>query len=294
MTESDIPQEHLDVIEAQGHKKDIDEILEELNRYEGWTELKEWIATTWKRIQYQKDHPKHVIDRGHMRFTGSPGTGKTTAGKLFADACYAMGLITTNRFVQCTAKDLIAGYVGQTQEKTAQLLESGRNGVIFIDEAYGLTYREDGLSGESFKKEAVEYLLAFTERELNSTIVIVAGYEQLIDRFIDSNAGLASRFPFTIHFPNFTPEECASILVRELQKEAPVADDAREKAIWYFAQYCAEDNFANGRDVRNIRSQINNSHINRLMALNDPATPEVFTVDDVVEGFEHWAYNNGR
>ena len=153
MTESDIPQEHLDVIEAQGHKKDIDEILEELNRYEGWTELKEWIATTWKRIQYQKDHPKHVIDRGHMRFTGSPGTGKTTAGKLFADACYAMGLITTNRFVQCTAKDLIAGYVGQTQEKTAQFLESGRNGVIFIDEAYGLTYREDGLSGESFKKE---------------------------------------------------------------------------------------------------------------------------------------------
>lgn len=294
MTEADIPQEHLDVIDAQGHKKNIDEILEELNRYEGWTELKEWIATTWKRIQYQKDHPNHVIDRGHMRFTGSPGTGKTTAGKLFADACYAMGLITTNRFVPCTAKDLIAGYVGQTQEKTAQLLESGCNGVIFIDEAYGLAYREDGLSGESFKKEAVEYLLAFTERELNSTIVIVAGYEPLIDRFIGSNAGLASRFPFTIHFPNFTPEECASILVRELQKEAPVADDALEKAIWYFAQYCSEDNFANGRDVRNIRSQINNSHINRLMALNDSATPEMFTVDDVVEGFEHWAYNNGR
>lgn len=294
MTESDIPQKHLDVIDTQGHKKDIHEILEELNQYEGWTELKEWITTTWHRIQYQKAHPNHVIDRGHMRFTGSPGTGKTTAGKLFADACYAMGLITTNRFVPCTAKDLIAGYVGQTHEKTARLLESGRNGVIFIDEAYGLAYQEGGFSGDSFKKDAVEYLLAFTERELNHTIVIVAGYEQLIDRFIDSNAGLASRFPFTIHFPNFTPKECTSILVRELQKEAPVAEDAIEKATRCFAQYCSEDNFANGRDVRNIRSQINNSHINRLMSLNDPSAPETFTVDDVVEGFEHWAYNNGR
>lgn len=294
MTEMDIPPEHLDVIDAQGHKKDISEILEEMNRYIGWTELKEWLTTTWKRIQYKKDHPNHTIDRGHMRFTGSPGTGKTTAGKLFADACYAMGLITTNHFVQCTAKDLIAGYVGQTQEKTAQLLESGRNGVIFIDEAYGLAYREDDFSGDSFKKEAVEYLLAFAERELDSTIVIVAGYEQLIDRFIDSNVGLASRFPFTIHFPNFTPKECTDILARELRKEAPIADDALEKVIWYFAQYCAEDNFANGRDVRNIRGQINNSHINRLMALNDPAVPDMFTVDDIVEGFEHWAYNNGR
>lgn len=226
-----------------------------------------------------------------MKFVGSPGTGKTTAGKLFAEAAYAMGLISSKRFKYCTAKDLIAGYVGQSHEKAAEAFEEGRNGVIFIDEAYSLAYNDNSGNGDSFKKEVVEYLLSFSEENRDTTIIILAGYERLINKLVDSNEGLRSRFPTTIRFPNFNASDCSLILKSMLEKEYTISSDFIEISENYFSLFCNTENFANARDIRNICDIIKDIHINRVISCNTAEVNDTITSDDLKQGFEAWNCN---
>lgn len=146
----------------------------------------------------------------HLAFTGPPGTGKTTIARIIAKTYFALGLIKTDNVVEAGRRDLVGEHLGATAPKTSALIDSALDGVLFIDEAYTLI--QQGLSGgDAFGREAVDTLLARMEDDRDRLVVIIAGYDGEIDRFLSSNDGLASRFSRRIRFDSYSPGELAMI-----------------------------------------------------------------------------------
>ena len=135
----------------------------------------------------------------HLAFTGPPGTGKTTIARVVAQTYCGLGLLRTPAIVEAKRHDFVGQHLGSTAIKTTALIDSAMDGVLFIDEAYTLI--QTGLSGgDAFGREAVDTLLARMENDRDRLVVIIAGYDAEIDRFLASNEGLASRFSKRIRF----------------------------------------------------------------------------------------------
>lgn len=146
----------------------------------------------------------------HLAFTGPPGTGKTTIARVVAQIYCGLGLLKTPAVVEATRADFVGQHLGSTAIKTTALIDQAMDGVLFIDEAYTLI--QTGLSGgDAFGREAVDTLLARMESDRDRLVVIIAGYDAEIDRFLASNEGLASRFTKRIRFASYTPAELGDI-----------------------------------------------------------------------------------
>ena len=146
----------------------------------------------------------------HMVFVGPPGVGKTEFARLVGQALYENGVLPENKFVEVSAaRDLIAGYKGQTAEQTHNVAESAYGGVLFIDEAYALL---DDSSENDFGTKAVQQLLKEAEDHRDELVIILAGYEDdMLELFEKGNAGLKRRFPYWITFENYTYDEFVDI-----------------------------------------------------------------------------------
>jgi thioredoxin len=187
----------------------------------------------------------------HLVFTGNPGTGKTTVARLLGQLYSAIGVLGTGQLIEVTRSDLVAGYVGQTAIKTTEAVKRALGGILFIDEAYTLT-RSAG-SGQDYGQEAVDTLVKLMEDHRDELVVIVAGYGEEMAQFISSNPGLPSRFPRTIHFPDYSTDELLSIFEGmcerdQYQVSADVLDGLRQ----YLAKLPRTREFGNGRLVRNL------------------------------------------
>jgi type VII secretion ATPase EccA len=146
----------------------------------------------------------------HLAFTGPPGTGKTTIARVVAQIYCGLGLLRTPAVVEAKRGDFVGQYLGSTAIKTTELIDRAMDGVLFIDEAYSLI--QTGLSGgDAFGREAVDTLLARMESDRERLVVIIAGYDAEIDRFLAANEGLASRFTKRIRFASYTPAELGDI-----------------------------------------------------------------------------------
>jgi type VII secretion ATPase EccA len=146
----------------------------------------------------------------HLAFTGPPGTGKTTIARVVAQIYCGLGLLKTPTVIEAKRQDFVGQHLGSTAIKTTALIDSAMDGVLFIDEAYALI--QTGLSGgDAFGREAVDTLLARMESDRDRLVVIIAGYDAEIDRFLASNEGLASRFTKRIRFGSYTPAELGDI-----------------------------------------------------------------------------------
>ncbi len=229
----------------------------ELERQVGLREVKEQVTRLRTTMQLAKVRADRGLSSGsrslHLAFTGPPGTGKTTVARIVARMYRGLGLLATDTVVECSRRDLVGQYLGATAQKTSAVIDSALDGVLFIDEAYTLV--QDGLSGgDAFGQEAIDTLLARMENDRDRLVVIIAGYDAEIDRFLDSNEGLASRFARRIRFPGYSPGELAEIgAAMARSRDALLTGEAAE----VLETCCAAaadrlDRLGNGRFVRNV------------------------------------------
>lgn len=165
----------------------------------------------------------------HLVFTGPPGTGKTTIARVVAQIFAGLGVVDTPKVVEGSRHDFVGTHLGHTAPKTNALIDSALGGVLFVDEVYTLI--QEGLSGgDAFGREAVDTLLARMENDRDRLVVIIAGYDDEVDRFLASNEGLSSRFSKRIRFASYTPDELVEIAeVIASTRDSHLAEDAHKE-----------------------------------------------------------------
>lgn len=262
-------------IQADAGEKEqsADELIAELNSLTGLTAVKEDVNALINLLKVQKMREqmgmKQTSVNKHLVFMGNPGTGKTTVARLLAKIYKAIGAISKGHLVEVDRSGLVCGYIGQTATKTAEVIESALGGVLFIDEAYTLT---NGKGQGDFGQEAVDTLLKGMEDHRDDLVVIVAGYTELMDEFLDSNPGLRSRFNKFINFEDYTAEEEVEILINNCKKqEYMLSRDALEEARRFFTERVANkpEGYANARDVRNYLEKAISNQATRIVGLKD-------------------------
>jgi len=187
--------------------ENIDDLKAELNGLIGLNGIKKEVNNLINMVsvhKMRKEHGLKSVDMSlHMVFSGNPGTGKTTIARMMARIYRSLGVLSKGQLVEVDRSGLVAGYVGQTAQKTSKVIESALGGVLFIDEAYSLTSKSEN----DFGSEAIDTLLKAMEDNREDLVVIVAGYDGLMDEFIHSNPGLESRFNRYLHFDDYTIDE---------------------------------------------------------------------------------------
>jgi SpoVK/Ycf46/Vps4 family AAA+-type ATPase len=233
----------------------IEDNMKELNNLIGLNEVKQKIQGLIDYLEVEKIRSsgggKKTTLNIHFIFKGNPGTGKTTVARILANIFKSMGLLSEGQLVETDRKDLVAEYVGQTAIKTNKVIENAIGGVLFIDEAYTLSSG----GGNDFGKEAIDTLLKRMEDDRGKIIVIAAGYDNEMDRFLQSNPGLTSRFTNHIQFDDYTPEEMTEIFKSMVKSKGMVLEESIDNFVLnIFNQIFnkRDNNFANGRTVRNL------------------------------------------
>ena len=222
----------------------------------------------------------------HLVFKGNPGTGKTTIARLLSKIYKELGILEKGQLVEVDRGGIVAGYVGQTALKTKEKIDEAMGGILFIDEAYTLAKGEN-----DFGQEAIDTLLKAMEDHRDEFIVIVAGYDEPMEAFLQSNPGLKSRFNEYIHFDDYSAEELFKIfgLLCE-QNDFKMDLDAQETLKSYLNELCIHkpDNFANGREMRNLFDKSKSAHANRLASLNEISDKALITFkkDDLLHAIE--------
>ena len=191
----------------------------------------------------------------HMRFVGNPGTGKTTVARIIGIILKERGILRNGNFFEYSGRDLCGRFVGETASKTAAICRDAYGSVLFIDEAYSL-YRDEGLSNADYGREAIDTLVAEMENHRFDLMVIMAGYPDDMDKLMDGNAGLKSRMPYLIEFPNYTRAQLADIYMSMVNKGFTYDDDFMNAVNSYFSSLSDEilqaKDFSNARFVRNL------------------------------------------
>ena len=259
-------------------KEKIEDLLAELDSYVGMDAIKTEVRSLINMVQVYKlrrEHDLPTTDMSlHMVFSGNPGTGKTTVARIMSRIYHSLDILSKGQLVEVDRSGLVAGYVGQTALKTQKVIEKAMGGVLFIDEAYAL----NGKSENDFGQEAIDTILKAMEDHRDDLVVIVAGYTELMDRFIHSNPGLESRFNRFLMFEDYTPEQMVAIFKMQCKKGCYVLAQGTEELVRDFiAEESADDSFGNARGVRNLFEHILVAQNNRL------AKMENVTRDDLMQ-----------
>jgi hypothetical protein len=264
--------------------------LEELNALTGLTTIKREVNEMVQLVRFYQETGKDVLSRFslHTVFTGNPGTGKTTVARILSRIYKGLGILEKGHLVEVDREGLVAGYVGQTAIKTAEKVTEAMGGILFIDEAYSLASAKG--SPHDFGGEAIQIILKRMEDFRGKFGVIVAGYTENMQEFINSNPGLQSRFDKYFEFPDYAPNEMFSIAEGMFAKEeVSLNDDARAHLFNYFSFIHANRDkyFGNARTVRQVVSEVvKNQHLRLAAMKKDERTPEVMAtiiLEDTLE-----------
>ena len=237
--------------------KTIDEVFSELDSLVGLYDVKKVLRDLVNLISL-KDKSDLKISKVnlHMLFLGNPGTGKTTVARCLSDILYNLGYIKENKLLEVSSKDLVAEYVGQTAIKTYSVIERALGGVLFIDEAYSLSSKNN-----SYNDEAIATLIKAMEDNRDNLVVIFAGYTKEMQDFINSNSGIASRIGYTLIFKDYTEDELIEIFKGMVKKAGfKITDKALLKARDIIRENKDVKNFGNARFVRNMYEKTVTEH----------------------------------
>ena len=260
--------------------KDLPTIMKDLNNLVGLKNIKEQVSDLVSLLKFNKKTSIDIKDFSfHMCFVGNPGTGKTTVARIITEILYNLGYIKQNKLTEVTAKDLIAGYVGQTSPKTFNVVNSALGGVLFIDEAYSIT---SGVNNRAdFGSECISTLLKLMEDYRDRLIVIFAGYNEEMKQFLSTNPGLTSRIGYTIEFPDYSIEELIQIFLNLLHtNNMDITKAALEKVKEIIEISSKNQNFGNGRFIRNIFQKILIEHSKNIE--EDNSDENLFFIDDIL------------
>lgn len=233
----------------------LEKMEKALNRLVGMSEVKKmvkelyaWLYVYRKREEVQLKVGKQSF---HMLFKGNPGTGKTTVARLLSDLFREMEILPKGQLIEAERADLVGEYIGQTAQKTRDLVKKALGGVLFIDEAYSLSRGGE----KDFGKEAVDTLVKQMEDHNTEFILVLAGYSDEMDDFLQMNPGLPSRFPMIFSFPDFSGDELLQISGQMMEeREYRMTTEARKRLSRHLHQKVIDHDahFSNGRYVRNL------------------------------------------
>ena len=250
--------------------------MEELEGLIGLTTIKRDVKELADFIRVQKLREKEGLKAVpvslHLVFTGNPGTGKTTVARILARIYKQIGVLSKGQLVEVDRSGLVAGYVGQTALKTQEQLQKALGGILFIDEAYSLS-KDDR---DSFGQEAIDTILKAMEDHRDDLVVIVAGYTEPMEKFINSNPGLRSRFNKYIEFPDYSVDELEEIFRLNMKKYDYTADDdtmSQIRAMIALKKLSERENFSNARAVRNLFEEIVTNQARRVASMEN-CSPE--------------------
>lgn len=247
----------------------------------GLTEVKQTIdrMIALRRLQNIAHMRGRIFEKPamHMEMLGGPGTAKTTVARLFPQILKESGICTKGTFVEAGRADLISDHVGGTAPLVKEICRKAKGGVLFIDEAYSFVEE-----GNSYCPEFISTLIQEMENNKNDLIVIFAGYPEQMGKFMESNPGLKSRVPFTIHFPDYTPLEMLAIAHHMAGKKGfDIASSADAQLLRNFGIAMKAENFGNARYVRNqveqaIMNKAQSVHYRDCLHMSDE---ELFSLD---------------
>ena len=260
-----------------GQRRMVDSLREKLEAMIGLSEVKREVADLVDLIASAKARveaglPAPSLSR-HLIFAGPPGTGKTTVARLYGQLLTAMGVLSTGQMVEVSRADLVGQYVGHTAQKTLEVFNKARGGVLFIDEAYALSPKH---GGNDFGREAIDTLVKLMEDHRDEIVVIAAGYTQDMTDFLASNAGMASRFSHQIQFASYTADELVSIFQRLAAAGGYEASGQSLQVLRrHFDRLDRNEQFGNGRYARQVLDRAITRQASRLRMVAAPSLQDM-------------------
>ena len=275
------------------NEKLLQSAMDDLNSLVGIDNIKNEINELVKLIRFYNDIGKDVLNKFslHTVFLGNPGTGKTTVARIMGKIFKALGLLERGHMIELDKQGLVAGYVGQTAIKTDEKIRDAKGGVLFIDEAYALS------EGNDFGREAIETLLKRMEDMRGDFAVIAAGYTEPMNRFLESNPGLKSRFDRIYTFADYSTEELFKIAVNLFRTEKVRLDD---EAYDYLQQYVTHMHlirdkfFGNAREIRKMVQDIIQYQNLRLAGIDKASRTKEMLETITISDLAHLKMEDGK